>query len=722
MQATGPTNSGSAGNTNFNMKKNLLSLLGAIITLSSVAQTPGSIAFVAYQTNAPDGFAFVTLAEFPALTQISFTDNGWDGTGLFDNEEMLTWTSPAVALAPGAVVYIYDDNIANSSSPFSGPGTVTGELPNLSSSGDQILAFTGTTSNPVFIAAITSSDWLSGCATVTANSNATCLPSPLINGQTAQSPVNSSTVTSNMFFNQTNISGTPAQILAAIQNPANWTISNSITVAGAIVWPDWNVSVTPPAPSVVNISPGVLTLIEGAISQSVNVTFSTPVFGTQTLSLTLSGALQPGDLISSPLFSGASIPVNIPSGSTSITIDIAGATDGTFEGSETGTIVISNLTSGIVAGSNSSLSLSVEEPNGVSLVQFDASSMVVTEGEAALDLTFSIQPAALQDGSFTVMVTNGTMISDSDYLLNPAGNGGVVTMEVLAGATSSSILLTVQDDLLPEGFEVLTFSLISAEGGLLLGGNSEIEVAIADDDAGLIPQDLFINEVMSTNTHSAGNAESDSSDWIELFNAGAFPVNLAGLYISDDEANSFKYMFPEGSAETIIPAGGFKIIWADENTGAGPLHLNFRISSAGEYIGLYAASTETVLIDSVTSPLLESDQSWGRIADGIGSWMLFNDGFSTPGVSNLQSGIEENSKGVISVYPNPAINHLMIGNSGNRIIEFELFDTSGKLLKAGKVGGNSVEEISVLDLTPGIYFVKLTSINQNVVSRICVLK
>jgi hypothetical protein len=686
------------------MKFKLLSLFVCISSIvSAQSLSSGSIAFLGYQTNAPDGFTFITLTELAPSTSIHFTDNGWDGNALFSYEESLTWISPNSILAPGSVIYIYDDNVTNGTSPMVGSGSVTGELPSLSSSGDQILAYTGSESNPTFIAAITNSNWLTTCVTGTPNANATCLPSPLVSGLNAQSPVNSSSVVTNMFFTSSTLTGTPAQILAQLTNPANWTISNDIAVAGATQWPNWNIAITPPAPAIANFELTTLNLIEGVIQQSIEITFSTPVFGSQTLSLNLSGITQVGDYSSNPLFVGNSIPISVPSGSTSASFLLGASTDGIFEGIETGTLTLGNFSGGMVAGSSASISITIEEPNGVSLVQLLESSSVINESDGSLTLSFSIEPPATQPGLFTVQFSNGQATTAEDYSTLPATNAGLIVFPVQTGESLAEVILTITDDLIPEGLETITISILSAENGLLVGGNSEIELSIAENDAENIPTTLFINELMASNTNTILNSDGNYSDWIELYNSGSSAIDLAGLYISDDETNPYKYMFPSGSSETIIPAGGFKMIWADDSTELGPLHVNFRISNAGEFIGLYAASSNPIEIDTVYSPVLEDDQSWGRSLDGSGNWVLFDVGATTAGISNAETGFTSIDSIDLKVFPNPSSEVLYIQNQQSETIQFSIFTIHGQFITSGSLSGNKTINISVSEFTSGLY-------------------
>lgn len=52
----------------------------------------------------------------------------------------------------------------------------------------------------------------------------------------------------------------------------------------------------------------------------------------------------------------------------------------------------------------------------------------------------------------------------------------------------------------------------------------------------------------------------DFSDWIELYNDENVNINLGGFYLSDDFCQPMNWQIPPN---TIIPAKGFFLIWAD---------------------------------------------------------------------------------------------------------------------------------------------------------------
>ena len=100
-------------------------------------------------------------------------------------------------------------------------------------------------------------------------------------------------------------------------------------------------------------------------------------------------------------------------------------------------------------------------------------------------------------------------------------------------------------------------------------------------------------------------------------------MDLAGMYLTDDLANPTKWQFPSGySAETIIAAGGFLVVWADEDTQDGPLHTSFKLSADGEDVGLFATDGST-LIDSHAFGSQSTNISYGRYPDASENWRYF---------------------------------------------------------------------------------------------------
>jgi hypothetical protein len=74
----------------------------------------------------------------------------------------------------------------------------------------------------------------------------------------------------------------------------------------------------------------------------------------------------------------------------------------------------------------------------------------------------------------------------------------------------------------------------------------------------LSAEQVRINEVVASNVSGVVDKDGDTSDWIELWNYGAAPVNVGGWGLSDNPADPFKWLLP-GVA---IPASGSLLIRA----------------------------------------------------------------------------------------------------------------------------------------------------------------
>jgi len=150
------------------------------------------------------------------------------------------------------------------------------------------------------------------------------------------------------------------------------------------------------------------------------------------------------------------------------------------------------------------------------------------------------------------------------------------------------------------------------------------------------PVRVFINEWMASNSHTIQDPDdNDFDDWFELYNAGSAPADLGGYTLSTELAQPGMYTLPQG---TIIPAGGFLFIWADnESSTNGQLHASFKLAAAGESIILFSPSG--AVIDSVTFGKQTADVSEGRVPDGSTTIKALPS--ASPGGPN--SGIDPNA-------------------------------------------------------------------------------
>ena len=142
---------------------------------------------------------------------------------------------------------------------------------------------------------------------------------------------------------------------------------------------------------------------------------------------------------------------------------------------------------------------------------------------------------------------------------------------------------------------------------------------------------LFINEFMADNTTTIENpdAAGEYSDWIEIYNAETEPVDLGGMYLSDEAADLTKFPIPAG---VTVPAGGHLVFWADDQPDRGPLHTNFKLAKSDEVLMLVQSDGMTQ-IDYIDYGEQQTDVSMGRYPDGTDNWGFHS--HPTPGSANL---------------------------------------------------------------------------------------
>lgn len=153
----------------------------------------------------------------------------------------------------------------------------------------------------------------------------------------------------------------------------------------------------------------------------------------------------------------------------------------------------------------------------------------------------------------------------------------------------------------------------------------------------LIPEEqtLVINEFMASNGTVLADEFDEFDDWIEIFNFGEQPVNINGLYITDDTDDPGKHRVFPGTGSYYLQPGDYILFWADGQPEQGIFHLGFKLSAEGEGIAIYT-SADQLLIDSLTYSQQYYDVSKGRQPDGGETWNYFLT--PSPGTTNSTEG------------------------------------------------------------------------------------
>lgn len=189
--------------------------------INLVSQSIGDILFTGYNSRGNDDFAFIAARDIGGGLEIRFTDNGWLSAGGFRlGEGELVYTTPPAGLKQGDHIAI-DVGTGNL---ISGTGSVSLiNSINFSASGDGVIAFTGSLSNPSPIAALN----MNTVWTNAVSSNTSDIPTGLIDGITAFNLLVGGSERDGGVYNCSVAQGSLSTLQAAVYNSANWTTSNS---------------------------------------------------------------------------------------------------------------------------------------------------------------------------------------------------------------------------------------------------------------------------------------------------------------------------------------------------------------------------------------------------------------------------------------------------------------------------------------------------------------
>ena len=138
---------------------------------------------------------------------------------------------------------------------------------------------------------------------------------------------------------------------------------------------------------------------------------------------------------------------------------------------------------------------------------------------------------------------------------------------------------------------------------------------------GLTP--VRINEISAQNSIYV-NEQFKRNDWLELYNTTSSPIDVEGMYLTNNTNKPTLYKITKGSTETstVIPAHGYLIIWCDKLETESQLHATFKLDNNSGTLMLTAADESWS--DQFAYTRHEGDQSVGRYPDGAAEVYVMN--------------------------------------------------------------------------------------------------
>ena len=231
---------------------------------------------------------------------------------------------------------------------------------------------------------------------------------------------------------------------------------------------------------------------------------------------------------------------------------------------------------------------------------------------------------------------------------------------------------------------------------------------------------VVINEFMASNVSTIADQDGEYDDWVEIYNNGSGPVNLSGYNISDKPDNLDKWTFPD----TTIDAGGYIVVWCDEDSSQAGLHANFKLSATiGEEI-LLTDPGLNILDDVVFGPQ-KADTTTGRFPNGAGPFITMRPTFGAENVNGFPTAIGDPA-GVQMLalrqnFPNPfhGVTTIPVEIAGNTHLKLEIYDICNRpvalLFEGMMTAGKHDFMWEPAGIAPGIYICTLsegTSLHQ----------
>ena len=232
----------------------------------------------------------------------------------------------------------------------------------------------------------------------------------------------------------------------------------------------------------------------------------------------------------------------------------------------------------------------------------------------------------IEPGQRVVIRCAGSLAEDYEANFALARDGGTV---ILTGAFGNTI-------------DTVEYPTIGKECSWALNGNgtfteftrttpgyenTEEGYKIWMNTVGHVTPEIVISEVMTANRSTILSKNGTLCDWVEIHNPSSEPVNLAGIYLSNDTADRMKWALPD-----IMLAAGARLVIPCSGSNAPQGEADFSLPREGCTV-MISGSIGNV-IDQVEVPRMGEDRSWALQSNG----MFFECDIPSPGYANTEDG------------------------------------------------------------------------------------
>ncbi|HEU0011173.1 MAG TPA: Calx-beta domain-containing protein, partial [Verrucomicrobiae bacterium] len=255
-------------------------------------------------------------------------------------------------------------------------------------------------------------------------------------------------------------------------------------------------------------------------------------------------------------------------------------------------------------------------PPSPSFLQFSAGAFTTSEDGGTVAITVTRTGSSAGAASVHYATSDGTALTGSDY----AGASGVLNLA--NGQTSAVVVVSIQNDLVPEPDETIHLTLSAPSGGPALGSPTEAVLTIHDDDPASPGTLQFSSESYSV-------SESDGEAIITVLRTGGTNgLVSAEFYVADGTANASDYVAATGTVvlldTEVRKSFAFQIVSDAVPEGPETVVLGLRNPTGGAAVS--GATTTLSILDANQTVAVCDEPSLRAAVAGGGKITLACDG------------------------------------------------------------------------------------------------
>lgn len=123
-------------------------------------------------------------------------------------------------------------------------------------------------------------------------------------------------------------------------------------------------------------------------------------------------------------------------------------------------------------------------------IAFNSISANVLEDVDSLKVSLKLDALTITSENIKIKINQGLNVSSGDFSTNPIANLDTIALNIPAGIDSVCFTVFVQDDMVQENMEQISFNIVELSNGLALGNNPQFDLMIQDNDPRIINFDL----------------------------------------------------------------------------------------------------------------------------------------------------------------------------------------------------------------------------------------